>query len=73
MTSSTHPRRSSPSAWRTQQSARSVEQVHEDVERDRFFTPKEAMDYGLVDRVLEIHELTRLPYGVPDERRGETG
>ena len=33
------------------------------MDRDRFFTPEEAMDYGLIDRVLETHELTRLPYG----------
>jgi ATP-dependent Clp protease protease subunit len=32
---------------------RSVEQVLEDVDRDRFMTPSEALDYGLVDRILE--------------------
>jgi ATP-dependent Clp protease protease subunit len=31
---------------------RPVEQVREDLERDRFFTPDEALDYGLVDRVF---------------------
>jgi ATP-dependent Clp protease protease subunit len=30
----------------------SYEQVHDDMERDRFFTPSEACDYGLIDRVL---------------------
>ena len=30
-----------------------VEQVHDDMERDRFFTAEEAVEYGLVDRVLE--------------------
>ena len=30
-----------------------IEQVHEDMERDRFFTGEEAVNYGLVDRVLE--------------------
>ena len=44
-------------------SGRSVEEVHHDMERDRFFTSEEAMEYGLIDRVLETHELTRLPYG----------
>ncbi|MDE3070465.1 MAG: ATP-dependent Clp protease proteolytic subunit [Acidobacteriota bacterium] len=34
---------------------RSVEDVHEDMERDRFFTPQEAVEYGLIDRVLEGH------------------
>jgi ATP-dependent Clp protease protease subunit len=31
----------------------SIEQVHDDMERDRFFTAEEAVEYGLVDRVLE--------------------
>jgi ATP-dependent Clp protease protease subunit len=26
--------------------------VHEDMERDRFFTPEEAVDYGLIDQVF---------------------
>jgi ATP-dependent Clp protease, protease subunit len=30
-------------------------QVREDMERDRFFTAEQALDYGLVDRVLESH------------------
>jgi ATP-dependent Clp protease, protease subunit len=30
-----------------------IEQVTADMERDRFFTSEEAVDYGLVDRVLE--------------------
>ena len=29
------------------------EQIHQDSERDRFFTAQEAMDYGLIDRVIE--------------------
>jgi ATP-dependent Clp protease protease subunit len=33
-------------------SGQSKEQVHEDMERDRFFTPHEAVEYGLIDRVL---------------------
>ncbi len=35
----------------------SVERVHADMERDRFFTGEEAVAYGLVDRVLESREL----------------
>ncbi len=31
------------------------EQVREDMERDRFFTAEQAVEYGLVDRVLESH------------------
>jgi ATP-dependent Clp protease protease subunit len=30
-----------------------VERVHDDMERDRFFTSAQAVDYGLIDRVLE--------------------
>ena len=31
----------------------SVERIAEDVDRDRFMSPQEAMEYGLIDRVLE--------------------
>ena len=33
----------------------SEEQVRADMERDRFFTADQALQYGLVDRVLESH------------------
>jgi ATP-dependent Clp protease, protease subunit len=33
----------------------SKEQVREDMERDRFFTAEQALEYGLIDRVLEGH------------------
>ena len=36
----------------------SIERVHADMERDRFFTGEEAVAYGLVDRVLEQREVT---------------
>jgi ATP-dependent Clp protease protease subunit len=32
---------------------RPLEEVHDDMERDRFFKPEEAVEYGLADRVLE--------------------
>ena len=32
---------------------RSVEQVMEDIDRDRFMTPQEAIEYGLVDGILD--------------------
>jgi ATP-dependent Clp protease, protease subunit len=35
----------------------SVERVHADMERDRYFTGDEALAYGLVDRVIERREL----------------
>src|SRR5579862_572227 len=31
------------------------EEVHVDMERDRFFTAAQAAEYGLIDRVLESH------------------
>jgi ATP-dependent Clp protease protease subunit len=31
------------------------ERVHADMERDRFFKPEEAVEYGLIDRVIEHH------------------
>jgi ATP-dependent Clp protease protease subunit len=34
---------------------RPVEEVHRDMERDRFFTSAQAAEYGLIDRVLESH------------------
>ena len=33
------------------------------MERDRFFTAEEAVEYGLVDRVIDRHELERTPTG----------
>ena len=38
-------------------------QVHDDMERDRFFTAEQARDYGLIDRVIEQHELSRAAMG----------
>jgi ATP-dependent Clp protease protease subunit len=32
-----------------------VEQVHDDMERDRYFTAQEAKDYGLIDRLTNGH------------------
>jgi ATP-dependent Clp protease, protease subunit len=33
----------------------SEEQVHRDMERDRFFTADQAVEYGLIDRVISSH------------------
>jgi ATP-dependent Clp protease, protease subunit len=38
-----------------QHTGKSVEEVHDDMERDRFFTPEGAVEYGLIDRVIEQH------------------
>ena len=37
----------------------SIDQIHEDSERDRFFRAAEAADYGLIDRVVEARQLPR--------------
>jgi ATP-dependent Clp protease, protease subunit len=37
----------------------SVEQVHDDMERDRFFSAEQAMEYGLVDRIVTTREIQR--------------
>jgi ATP-dependent Clp protease, protease subunit len=39
----------------------SVEQVHDDMERDRYFTAGEALDYGLVDRIIASHDGNGVP------------
>jgi ATP-dependent Clp protease, protease subunit len=41
----------------------SLEQVHDDMERDRFFSAQEAVDYGLVDQIISTRELTRRQSG----------
>ncbi len=41
----------------------SIEQVHDDMERDRFFSAQQAADYGLIDRIISTRELTRRPSG----------
>ena len=39
------------------------EQVHEDMERDRFFSAQQAVEYGLVDRIISARELNRRKSG----------
>ncbi len=34
---------------------RTQEEVRRDMERDRFFTAEQALEYGMIDRVLESH------------------
>ena len=38
-----------------QATGKPVEEVHRDMERDRFFTAPQAVEYGLIDRVLTSH------------------
>ena len=52
--------RSSTSASRIDEiyahhTGQSIEQVHADMERDRFFKADEAVEYGLIDRVIDHH------------------
>ncbi len=42
---------------------RAVDDLHDDMERDRFFTSAEALEYGLIDRVIDSHDLARKPTG----------
>ena len=44
------------------------ERVHDDMERDRFFTAEAAVEYGLVDRVIDSRELVRNPTGFGERR-----
>jgi ATP-dependent Clp protease protease subunit len=41
----------------------SLEQVHDDMERDRFFSAQQAIEYGLVDRIISQRELNRRKSG----------
>jgi ATP-dependent Clp protease protease subunit len=34
---------------------KTTEEVHRDMERDRFFKPDEAVEYGLIDKVISSH------------------
>src|SRR3954466_13518679 len=36
-----------------QHTGQTLDRVHDDMERDRFFAPGEALEYGLIDRVIE--------------------
>jgi len=42
-----------------QHTGKAVEEVHEDMDRDRFFTAQQAKDYGLIDEVISSHRLQR--------------
>jgi len=38
-----------------QHTGQSLEQVHSDMERDRFFRSEQAVEYGLIDKVISSH------------------
>jgi ATP-dependent Clp protease protease subunit len=40
-----------------------LEQVHDDMERDRFFSAEQAVEYGLVDQIISAREVQRRQSG----------
>jgi ATP-dependent Clp protease protease subunit len=44
----------------------SQERIKEDMERDKFFQPDAAVEYGLIDRVIESHDFKETPVGFRD-------
>ena len=42
---------------------KSEEQVHDDMDRDRFFSSAEAAEYGLIDQIMETRDVVRTPTG----------
>ena len=40
-----------------------IERIHDDMERDRFFSAEDAVEYGLVDRIIAEHELQKAASG----------
>ena len=40
---------------------KSQKQVKEDIERDKILTAEEAVQYGLIDEVIQSRKLTALP------------
>jgi ATP-dependent Clp protease protease subunit len=40
-----------------------AEQVHDDMERDRYFTADQALDYGLIDRIVTSRDISRVATG----------
>ena len=47
-----------------------TEQIHDDMDRDRFFGADEAVSYGLLDRIITERELRRRPSGFAGTRVG---
>jgi ATP-dependent Clp protease protease subunit len=50
---------------------RSLEEVHDDMDRDRYFTGEQALEYGLIDRVIASHELQRVAMGFRASGNGD--
>jgi ATP-dependent Clp protease protease subunit len=50
-----------------------VSRVHDDMDRDRYFTAEQAREYGLIDRVISSHELTRVRTGFGSREEASVG
>ena len=51
----------------------SIDKISLDMERDKFFKPDEAREYGLIDRVIESHDFTPNPTGFRAGSNGDGG
>jgi ATP-dependent Clp protease protease subunit len=38
-----------------QHTGQDIERVHADMDRDRYFTPEQAQEYGLIDKIIKHH------------------
>ena len=47
----------------SEHTGRTTDELAADMERDRFFSVEEAIDYGLIDRMIERRELRQTPTG----------
>jgi ATP-dependent Clp protease protease subunit len=50
-----------------ERTGQNLEKVHDDMDRDRFMSPEDAVEYGLADRIIESHELPRAALGFRPE------
>ena len=50
--------------WLAQQTGQPIERIEEDTERDFFMSAQEAMDYGLIDQVIDNHSVGGRPAAV---------
>jgi ATP-dependent Clp protease protease subunit len=39
----------------SEHTGQSLEQVHQDMDRDRYMKPTQALEYGLIDKIIESH------------------
>jgi ATP-dependent Clp protease, protease subunit len=54
-----------------QHTGQPLERIERDLERDRFFTSEQAAEYGLIDRVIESHEVSRARVGFGENGDGD--